>query len=100
METKFTNEKMIVTTPCEREGWVNIECEKGIIGRVFWGDFPTELTREEAIANARLFAKSNEMFDTLYNIANGTPPATEREAFIFVELAKNMAEEIIKKATE
>lgn len=65
METKFTNEKLTANAPCENKGWVDIECERGIIGRTFWGDFPTKLTKEEAIANAKLFAASQKMFEAL-----------------------------------
>jgi orotidine-5'-phosphate decarboxylase len=41
-----------------------------------------------------------ELLEALEKIADGTEPCTEREAFIFIDIAKSIATEAIKKATE
>lgn len=102
METKFTkgewilnraNIEIVSENDCSKNGGIDI------IAQCFCG-FDADNTSDEAIANAKLIAAAPKLFDALYNIASGTPPATEREAFIFVEIAKNVAEEALKKATE
>ena len=55
---------------------------------------------EEEIANAKLIAAAPELLEALEKIADGTEPCTEREAFIFIDIAKSIAREAIKKATE
>lgn len=55
---------------------------------------------EESKANAKLIAAAPEMYEALKQILDGCPPATEREAFMFVDIAKSIAKEALKKATE
>ena len=56
--------------------------------------------RSEEHANAKLIAAAPELLEALEKIADGTAPSCEREAFIFVDIAKDIANQAIKKATE
>lgn len=54
--------------------------------------------REVVEANAKLIAAAPEMLKVLQDIAEGLYPSTAEEAFIFVDIAKKMANEVIEKA--
>ncbi len=58
-----------------------------------------KINREKEIteANEKLIVTAPEMLKTLQDIADGLYPSTAEEAFIFVDIAKNMANVIIEK---
>ena len=54
---------------CERK-WVNIESNKGIIARSFYGVEKPIVTENEAKANAKLISKAPEMLEMLEETLN------------------------------
>ena len=104
METKFTKGEWRQSHREKPNGMYSTEVydENGeTICTLAWHKIPIEggyATDRES--NAKLIAAAPEMYEALRKILEGTSPATEFEAFIFIDLAKSIAEEALKKATE
>ena len=101
METKFTKGEWKISKG-EYGLYDHIIDEKGcFIAEVKSYDIGRKYpSRRERKANSKLIAAAPEMYEALRKILEGTSPATEFEAFIFVDLAKSIAEQALKKATE
>lgn len=106
METKFTEGKWkILPEECDRD---YIRIRGTALGRRYkicnvltpvYENVPSR-EAEETRANAKLIAAAPLMYKALEEILNGCPPAKAEEAFMFVDIAKSIAEQALKKATE
>ena len=69
-EFKGTKGKWKILPTSEYRKWVNVTSEKGVIARVFYGEAPPVVYKEEAEANAKLIAAAPYLLEVLQNIEN------------------------------
>ena len=84
--------------------WVNIDSEKGLIGRAFYGDAEPIVSKEEAEANAKLIAAAPDLLQNciwcINNFNNVLPVATKEESLMIYEALIENLEKAINKATK
>lgn len=67
-EFKGTKGEWKILPTSEYRKWVNVTSEKGVIARVFYGEAPPVVYKEEAEANAKLIAAAPDLLEALQEI--------------------------------
>lgn len=67
-EFKGTKGEWKILPTYESRKWVNVTSEKGVIARVFYGEAPPVVYKEEAEANAKLIAAAPDLLEALIEI--------------------------------
>src|SRR5690606_3006543 len=102
MEFKGTKGKWNIKNVVDEKSWINITSEKDILARVFFGDAPPIIDKNEAIANAKLIASATNLLEALQYIKmacelNSKHAKKNKDKIAYSELS-DIASKAINKA--